>query len=69
MWLFSFLSRDVVIPAEIEHDGAKMAVLTDIEGPRPQAEKTIFEGTSAGEIKSIMAKKETWSRRGEGSRS
>jgi hypothetical protein len=33
-WLFSFLSRDVVIPAEIEYDGAKMAVLIDIEVAR-----------------------------------
>jgi hypothetical protein len=65
--LFSFLSKDVVIPVEIEYDGAKMAVLIDIEGPRLQAEKTIFEGTWAGEIKSIVVKKETWSRHGEGS--
>ena len=65
---FSFLGRDVIIPAEIEYDGAKMAVLIDIEWPRLEAEKTIFEGTWAGEIKFIVVKQETWSRRGEGSR-
>ena len=65
--VFFPISRDVVILAEIEYDGAKMAVLIDIEGPRLQAQKTIFEGTWAGEIKFIVVKQETWSRRSEGS--
>ncbi len=34
-----------------------MAVLIDIEGPRLQAEKTIFEGTWAGEIKLLWSNK------------